>query len=225
MNEQTLCLHIVEQLKQKQNPVNVEGMKRFGIVADNAFGIKLPELRLMAKPYRKNNLLAFELWKTKYHEARLLAALIADYKTITEKQLDIWVHDFNSWDICDQVSFGLICNTSFYRIKIVEYAQNEKEYVRRTAFATIAGLALKSKNLMNEEYIEFLDLIEKYSYDDRNFVKKAVNWALRQIGKRNKELCLIALTYADRIKNQNYKSSRWIAADAIRELEMKIKNL
>jgi 3-methyladenine DNA glycosylase AlkD len=215
------CKQLLERCKTLQNPLNIEGMKRFGIQAEKAFGISIPELRAMAKPYRKNTVLALELWETGYHEARLLAAFIADARELTETQLDGWVYDFNSWDICDQVSFGIICKTPFYHEKIVDYAQNEKEFVRRTAFSTIAGLALKTQSLKNEDYIQYLDLIEKYAFDERNFVKKAVNWALRQIGKRNQELCVIALAYAHRVKNQNSKASRWIAADAIRELSAK----
>ena len=216
---------IIEWLRSQRNDNNVEGMSRFGINTSTAFGVKMPVLRAKVKIYKKDMTLSLELWKTGFHEARMMAGFIADPKKITEKEMDDWVKDFNSWDICDVVCFGVFCKTEFYDKKIFEYAGNDSEYIRRAAFAMIAGLALTDKKLPDEAYYRYFDLIEKYSFDERNFVRKAVNWALRQIGKRNKALCQMALECAHQIKQQPHKSARWIASDAIRELEQKLPKL
>jgi 3-methyladenine DNA glycosylase AlkD len=216
---------IIEWLQSQRNESNMAGMSRFGINTHNAFGVKMPVLRAKAKTLKKDMTLSRELWKTGFHEARMIDGFIADPKKITEKDMDEWVRDFNSWDICDVVCFGLFCKTDLYDKKIAEYASNEAEYIRRAAFAMIAGLALADKKLPDEAYLKYFELIEKYAFDDRNFVRKAVNWALRQIGKRNKSLCLKALECSHRIKQQPHKSARWIASDAIRELEQKLPKL
>lgn len=214
---------IITWLVSQRNETNVAGMKRFGIETTTAFGIKMPVLRAKAKEIKKNMELSRELWKTGFHEARMIAGFIADPKKITEKDMDEWVKDFNSWDICDVVCFGVFCKTDLYDKKIFEYASNEAEYIRRAAFAMIAGMALTNKKLPDEAYLKYFNLIEQYAFDSRNFVKKAVNWALRQIGKRNMSLGIIAIEISERLLQQPHKSAHWIANDAIRELKGKWK--
>lgn len=214
---------IISWLNENKNEANIKGMQRFGIKTDKAFGIRIPVLRNFAKIIGKNTELARNLWKTEYHEARMIAVFIAKPKELTEFDLDLWVKDFNSWDICDQACMNIFDKTSFVEKKIFEWAANEEEFIRRSAFALIASIAIHDKKAKNEMFIPYLNLIEKYSFDSRNFVKKAVNWALRQIGKRNCELGKTALEYSERILNQPHKSAQWIAKDAIRELSEKWK--
>jgi 3-methyladenine DNA glycosylase AlkD len=166
--------------------------------------------------------LALDLWDTGIHEARIMASIVEDPKRITLKQMDEWVNDFDSWDVCDQVSTILVDSSPLANELIFKWAASEKEFVRRAAFATIAGLAVHNKVMKDEEFEPYLDLIKKYSDDDRNFVKKAVNWALRNIGKRNVRLCKRAIEVATQIDEMDNKSARWIARDALRELNQKL---
>jgi 3-methyladenine DNA glycosylase AlkD len=174
----------------------------------------------MAKEIKKNQALSLELWETGIHEARLLAGFIGDPKQVTEKQMDEWVADFDSWDVCDQVCMGLFDKTSFAYKKVVEWSGRKEEFVKRAGFAMMAALAVHDKKTGDEAFLGFLPIIERESTDERNFVKKAVNWALRQIGKRNRGLNKKAIETAKRIETQNpnSKCTRWIAKDALREL-------
>lgn len=219
----TNVTEIISWLNENKNEANIKGMQRFGIKTEKAFGIKLPVLRAKAKTIGKNMPLSLELWETGFHEAQMIACFIAEPKLMTEKNIDDWVKDFNSWDICDVVCFGVFCKTRFYDKKIFEFAETESEFIRRAAFAMIAGMALTNKKLPNEEYLKYFLLIEEYAFDSRNFVKKAVKWALRQIGKRNRELGVLALDCSEKILKQPNKSAKWIAKDAIRELNDKWK--
>ena len=217
---------VLTELKKLSNPAHFAQLERFGIENSNALGIKIPDLRLFAKKIGKNHELALELWKTEVHEARLLASFIDDPKLVTEQQLDAWVKDFDSWDICDQCC-SLLIQTPFAKRKIETYSAENKEFVKRTAFVLICALVIYDKKVNNESFYPYFELIEREAWDERNFVRKAVNWALRQIGKRNQALRLKAIECAERIQLQDSKSSRWIAADALRELrsEQVIKRL
>lgn len=208
---------VITQLKLLSSPDHFDKLRHFGINDSKALGIKIPLLRLLAKKIGKNHDLATELWYSEIHEARILATMIEDPTKITENQLDKWVADFDSWDICDS-STTLFGKTPYIYSKIFEFASSEEVYVKRFAFATICQQAIHNKKLSNEAFIPLLSLIERESWDNRNFVKKAVNWALRQIGKRNEILRLEALKTANQIYNQGSKSAKWIANDAIREL-------
>lgn len=212
---------IVKLLKSQRNPKNVEGMTRFGINPKNTLGISIPFLRNLAKKIGKNHKLAQDLWKTEIHEARLLAGFIDDPKQVSDKQMEEWVVDFDSWDICDQVCSNLFDKTPFAYKKIEGWCKNEKEFIRRAGFVMMAVLSVHDKAADNKIFLQFFPLIKKYSVDERNFVKKAVNWALRQIGKRDKELLKPALALAQEIKEIDSKSAKWIASDAIRELDSK----
>jgi 3-methyladenine DNA glycosylase AlkD len=216
---------ILSHLLSLKNARNISGMARFGINPGNTIGISMPVLRKIASAHKNDHLLAEELWKSGYHEARILASMVANPKLLTKAQMDEWTEDFRSWDLCDQVCGNLFSKTQFVKEKIEEYAQRPEEFVKRTAFSLMAAYAVKGKTEKDEFFVEMFPIIEREAGDERNYVKKAVNWALRQIGKRNKGLCEKALECAERIKGQGTKSARWIANDAIRELSAKIKNM
>ncbi|MGL5913020.1 MAG: DNA alkylation repair protein [Bacteroidales bacterium] len=210
---------ILAQLKALENPVNVLGMRRFGIAATNAFGVTMPQVRAIAKQYKNNTLLAKELWRTNIHEARILAPIIASKGDFDEQTMDEWTYDFNSWDTCDQACGNLFRYLPFVHKKITEYAKSDLEFVRRTAFALLAGIAVKSKQLKDEDFAPYFSLIEEYATDERNYVCKAVNWALRQMGKRSKVLRYQAVELATILANDADKTARWIGKDALRELQ------
>jgi 3-methyladenine DNA glycosylase AlkD len=208
---------VIDELKRLSTPEHFSKLAHFGIKDDKALGVKVPLIRQLAKTIGKNHELSIELWKTEIHEARLLATMIENPKLINNEQFDSWVGDFNSWDICDQCC-GLLIKTPFAEDKIIQYANSDSEFVKRTAFVLICALSVHDKKASDEFFIPFFDLIERESWDERNFVRKAVNWALRQIGKRNDNLRLKAVEVAERILQQDSKSARWIASDALREL-------
>jgi len=213
---------IIKKLKSMANPKNVAGMARFGIrPASKILGISIWELRKLKKDIGTDHALAQKLWATGVHEARILASFIEDPMKVTEKQLDRWVSDFDSWDIVDQVS-QLIAHTPHVIKKIKEWSKRDEEFIKRTAFSLIAELAWWEKKMTDRDFEKFFQIIKKASTDERNYVKKAVNWALRNIGKRNKTLNKRAIQVAKEIQSANRrtnsKSARWIAADAIREL-------
>lgn len=215
---------ILSELNNNSSQEDREGMARFGINPKYALGVRIPVLRAIAKGHSKDadrHTLALELWKTNIHEARILAGMVADPKKVTEKLMDSWVKGFNSWDLCDQCCMNLFDKTEFAEKKIFEWVKDEREFVRRAGFALIACTAWHRKDWPDTKCEQFFPLIEKYSYDERNFVRKAINWALRQIGKKNKNLNKKALEYARRILKQDSKTAKWIANDAIRELEQK----
>jgi 3-methyladenine DNA glycosylase AlkD len=197
---------------------NRAGMARFGINTDDAFGVSMTTLRPLARRHRRDHDLALALWKTGKHEARILAALIDDPKEVTPEQMDEWTADFDSWDLCDQACMKLFAATPFVARKAKQWAKDEREFVRRAAFALIAGYTVHAKKAPDEEFLPFLDLIERHADDGRNFVKKAVNWALRQIGKRSPTLHKPALRLAEKLAASDDRTARWIGRDAVKEL-------
>jgi 3-methyladenine DNA glycosylase AlkD len=178
----------------------------------------MPVIRAAAKKYKKQHELAQGLWETGIHELRIMAALVDDYKKVTPQQMDAWVKDFNSWDLCDQVCSNLFEKTEFVGMKIRDWAPREEEFVRRAAFALLASHAVHLKKAPDDYFRTYFPLIEEAATDERNFVKKAVNWALRQIGKRNQALNKDACRVAERLLDSSSKSARWIAKDALKEL-------
>jgi 3-methyladenine DNA glycosylase AlkD len=210
---------ILEELKENSNPEKVKGMMRYGINPDNTLGVSMPDITAISKKYKRDHTLALSLWDTGVHEAKILAALVDDHKKLTEEQMESWVKDFDSWDVCDQVIMKLFDKSPIARSKALEWADREEEYVRRAGFAMMASIALHYKKLENSYFDDFFDMIIKRSDDNRNFVKKAVNWALRQIGKRNHDLRIKAIETASKIIEMDTKPGNWIARDAIRELE------
>jgi 3-methyladenine DNA glycosylase AlkD len=212
---------ILREMRRRANPSALEGMARFGIDTQSALGLNVPTIRAIAKRVGKNQSLAEELWDSKIHEARWLASLVADPNKITRSTMDRWTRDFNSWDVCDACCCDLFDRTPFVWQKIPRWAANKHEYVRRAAFSTLACAAVHLKSAEDQRFLDGLILVEKYAFDDRNFVRKAVNWALRNIGKRNARLLPAAVACAKRIRAQDTKSARWIAADALREFGLK----
>ncbi len=209
---------IINKLKSMKNPKNVEGMARYGINPNNNLGISIYQLRPIAKEIGKNHELAIKLWNSKIHDARLLACFIDDPDKLTSEQMDSWAKDFDSWDICDQACTSLFDLNPLAWKKVYEWSKREEEFVKRGAFSIIAGLSVHDKKTENNKFEDFFPIIIKESTDERNYVKKAVNWALRNIGKRNLYLNKKAIRTAEKIKKIDSKSARWIANDAIREL-------
>jgi len=211
--------NIIARMEALRDTKNVAGMERYGIVTQGkAFGIPASELNKMKKLYKNNQPLAEALWETGYHEARRLATLITDKKQFSPELMDRWVSELYSWDICDSACFHTFRYLPFADEKIFQYAASESEFVRRTAFSLIAGLAVNAKKAPDEQFLNYLPLIERYSHDSRNFVRKAVNWALRQIGKKNANLLFPALALAGKLSASADKTAAWIGKDAVREL-------
>ena len=209
---------ILREMKAKANAGNVAGMARFGINPKGTLGLSMPFLRALAKRIGTDHDLAQRLWRSGLHEARILAALVDDPAQVTPAQMDRWTADFDSWDVCDQVCGNLFDRTRHARRKAAAWAKKTPEYQRRAGFALMAALAWHDKKAKDDVFLGFLPLIDRYAFDERNFVKKAVNWALRNIGKRNRRLHRAALACARRIAKQDSRAARWIAKDAIREL-------
>jgi len=209
---------IIKQLKSMYNQKNVEGMARYGINPKNNLGISIYKLRSLSKEIGTDHELSLKLWKSGIHDAKLLAVFIEDPLKVTEKQMDFWVNDFDSWDVCDQACTSLFDLTPYAWKKVYEWAKRDEEFVKRGAFSLFAGLAVHDKKAEDMKFEAFFSIIKKESTDERNYVKKAVNWALRNIGKRNYNLNKKAIEIAKEIQKINSKSAKWIANDAIREL-------
>lgn len=209
---------IINIIKSLYNPEAVAGMTRFGINPDNNFGVSVTELRKMAKGIGTDHNLAIQLWKSGIHEARILACLIDDPKLVTEEQIEYWVCDFDAWDICDQCCSNLFRKTQYAYQKVFEWSASDEEFVKRAGFVLMAVIAVHDKEADDSIFMRFLPVIKTGAADNRNLVKKAVNWALRQIGKRNINLNSRAIETARQIQQMDVKGARWIASDAIREL-------
>ena len=210
---------VLEILKAKAKSDQLEGMARFGIVTEQRLGVSVPEMRVVAKQVGKDHELALALWETGILEARVVAGMVGEPEKLTEEQMEAWVVDINSWDVCDQVCMNLFEKSSLAQQKIFEWSKREEEFVKRTAFALVACLAWHDKKAGDGEFIQYLPLIQREATDPRNFVKKAVNWALRNIGKRNRDLNKAAIEAAKEIREIDNKTARWIASNAIKELE------
>lgn len=213
---------IIKRLRSLGSPESVAGMERFGIVTRKSFGIPTPVLKQYAKEVKKQaadtHALALELWETGIYDARAVAFLIDDPKKVTRKQMDAWARDFDNWATVDGTCSYLFCRTPFAYEKAFEWADKKPEFIKRAGFSLMAYLAVHDKKVEDGKLTAFFPVIENHADDDRNFVKKAVNWALRQIGKRNLNLNKLAVETAERIKLRNTKTARWIASDALREL-------
>ena len=209
---------IIKEFRSNYNPVNLEGMKRFGINVEKAFGLSAPYIKGLAKEIGINHELALELWDSGYHEARQIAAMIADPKRMTKSLMNKWVRDFHSWDLCDGVCCYLFQKTPYAVEKIFEWSDRKEEFIRRAGFSLLCYVSVHHKKRDDMDFLQFFPLIRKHSLDERNFVKKAVNWSLRTLGKRSKYLNKEALILAKEIQMLDSKSARWIANDAIREL-------
>jgi 3-methyladenine DNA glycosylase AlkD len=194
-------------------------MARSGIRTDRALGITVTALRVYARTLGRDHELAVALWASGVHEARMLATLVDDPAAVTESQMEAWVREVDSWDLCDGACGNLFDRTPFAFDKAIEWSAREEEFVKRAGFALMAWLAVHRKDVSDARFEAFLPAIRAGAVDDRNFVKKAVNWALRQIGKRSLPLNRRAIATAQEIGQIDARSARWIAADALRELE------
>jgi 3-methyladenine DNA glycosylase AlkD len=210
---------VVDRLKSLGDPKAVEGMTRFGIQSSNSFGVSVPKLRTLAREVGLDHLLALKLWETGLHDARLLATMVDDPEQVTIDQMDKWVREFDSWDIVDGSCGNLFDKTPFAVAKAKEWCKREEEYVKRAGFVLMAELAVHDKQAKDKMFIDFLPLIIGGASDKRNFVKKAVNWALRQIGKRNLKLNRVAVSTALKIQKMESGAAKWVASDALRELK------
>ncbi len=208
---------VIRRLKALANAENVAGMARFGICSDNTLGISIYDLRKMAREIGKDHAQALRLWDSGIHEARILASFVDEPDKVTEAQLERWVKNFDSWDVVDQVS-ELISKTPYVVKKIHQWSERKEVFVKRAAFSLIAEIAWHDKKMADGEFEQFFPVIRSAATDERNFVKKAVNWALRNIGKRNKALNGRAIEVAREIQKLDSRPARWIAADALREL-------
>ncbi len=209
---------IITHLKSLANPDNVAGMGRYGISTENALGISIYTLRPLAKEIGRDHELALALWESGIHEARLLAAYVDDPSMVSEDQMERWALDLDSWDVCDQVCSSLFDSTPFAYQKAFEWSEREEEFVKRAGFVLMAALSVHDKKSPDERFEQFFPIILREATDERNFVKKAVNWALRQIGKRSRYLNELAIQTAQEIQGIDSRSARWIASDALREL-------
>lgn len=219
----TSAAAILEELRSLGSLENVAGMARFGIVTKEAFGVPAKDLREIAKRVKKESVdrhaLAQELWETGVHDARAVAYLVDDPKLVTAAQMESWASDFDNWAITDGTCGHLFCRSPLAYAKAFEWSGRDEEFVKRAGIVLMAWLAVHDKKADDEKIADFLPMLEELSDDERNFVKKAVNWSLRQIGKRSPYLNHLAIETAGRLKQRGTKAARWIAADALRELK------
>jgi len=210
---------VIDLLKSRARPDQLEGMARFAIRTEQRLGLTIPDLRKLAKEIPHDHQLALELWQSGIPDARVLASMLDVPEQTTEAQLETWVKDFDSWDVCDQVCDNLFQHTRFAWDKVREWSTRDEEFVRRAAFALLSCLAWHDKTADDQQFIACFPLIKTCSGDPRNFVKKAVNWALRNIGKRNLALNKAAIELANELLTLGDKTANWIARDALRELQ------
>jgi 3-methyladenine DNA glycosylase AlkD len=209
---------VLRELRRLGEQRNIEGMARYGIVAKNVYGVSKPKLDSLARKVGRNHSLALELWKTGNHDARILAVLVSEPALLTEKQMESWVRDFDNWDVCDGACCHLFVFARSAWSKAFSWSRRRNEFEKRAGFALAAYLACHDKKASDGEFRNYLIAIEREAWDERNFVRKAVNWALRNIGKRNLALNRAAIASAKRVARQPSRAARWIAADALREL-------
>lgn len=205
-------------IRSHARPDQLAGMARFGLNPDRRLGLPVPVMRRLGRTIGRDHTLALALYRTRIPDFQIIAALVADPSRLTDRQMEQWVRGVGSWDVCDQVCLNLFCRSPLAWTKVRAWADRPEEWTRRAAFALLACLAVHDKASPDRAFIDALPLIAGAAGDDRNFVKKAVNWALRQIGKRNARLRASAIAAAKRIARQDSRSARWIAADVLREL-------
>jgi 3-methyladenine DNA glycosylase AlkD len=204
---------VLNRLEAKAKPDQLQGMARFGMVTERRLGVSIPNLREMSKELGKDHKLAVQLWET-----GILAAMVDEPDKLSEAQMEDWVAGINSWDVCDQVCQNLFEKSPVAWKKVVDWSRREEEFTKRAAYALLACLAWHDKDAEDAKFIRLLSVVKRGATDERNFVKKAVSWALRNIGKRNLNLNKAATKAAKEILRINSGTARWIASDAIREL-------
>jgi len=210
---------VVAELRRLGTKHNVEGMARYGIRAKKVFGVSKPKLDALAKKIGKNHALGLQLWSTGIQDAKILAGMICEPGKVTGAQMELWVRDFDNWDSCDGTCCHLFVFADAAWQKAFAWTKRADEFQKRGGFALAAYLAYRNKAAGDTKYLSFLKVIEREAGDERNFVRKAVNWALRNIGKRNLKLNRAAIAVARRLRKKDLRAARWIGADALRELE------
>lgn len=209
---------VLRLLKKNGSAKNRAGMQRFGIQGKKMYGVPVPAIRKMSRQIGKDHALALKLWRSGVHEARILASIIAEPEKVTKKQIDAWAKDFDSWDIVDQCCGNLFDKTAHAYPQALRWSTRREEFIKRAGFSLMAYLAVHDKAAEDTKFLPFLRAVIRQSTDDRNFVRKAVNWALRQIGKRNSRLRQLSLHAAAMLKSSQNTTARWIGSDAYREL-------
>jgi 3-methyladenine DNA glycosylase AlkD len=217
--EQWNCARALRELRAAGEQRNIEGMARFGIRAKVVYGVAKPKMDELARRIGKNHDLALELWETGVHDARILAGMIDEPGQVSASQMEHWVRDFDNWDVCDGTCCHLFVFAAPAWAKAIQWSRREKEFEKRAGFALMAYLAYRDKSAPDAKYQRLFSIIRREAHDERNFVRKAVNWALRNIGKRNVRLNREAIRAAERIRSQGSRAGRWISADALRELK------
>lgn len=210
---------ILAELKRHKNPASIRGMASVGINPENSYGICMPRLMAMARRIGTDHRLAQGLWASGIRDARILATMVEDPSLVTGGQMDSWARDLDSWDVCDSACMRVFWRAKDARRKIAQWGRDRREFVRRASFSLLAFLTVHDKKAPDKEFEGYLPLIVSASTDERNYVRKAVNWALRTIGKRSLRLNAKAITVASRLSTSKSKSARWIGSDALRELK------
>jgi len=210
--------YALQWLERRGSKKNRDGMARYGIVARKVFGVGMGQMKALAKEFGRDHALSQALWKTGWYEARMLASLVGDPARVTPAQMEKWAKGFDNWAVCDTATFALWDRTPHAWPKVREWSNRKEEFVKRASFAMLASLTVHDKAAPDENYLEGLELIEREAHDERNFVKKAVNWALRSIGKRGPALNREAIAVAKRLAEREDSASRWVGKDALREL-------
>ena len=214
----TAAAPVVDRLREAADPSRKQGMARVGIRVDRALGVSIPDLRRIARSHRSDHELALALWTTEIHEARILASMVDDPSQVARRQMDAWAAEFDSWDLCDQVCNNLFRKATQADAAARAWARSREEYVRRAAFTIVAAQAVHDRDRDDDYFLAWLPRIHRAATDERNAVKKGVNWSLRQIGKRNLPLRDAAIIEAEALLGSDSRSARWIARDALREL-------
>jgi 3-methyladenine DNA glycosylase AlkD len=209
---------VLAALRKRGSKRNREGMARYAIVAQNALGVSVADIRVLAKRIGVDHSLALALWKTNIYEARMLTAFVSDPTRVTPALMDRWARDFDNWAICDTLCFHLFDKTPHAWSKVDQWNSDRREFVKRAAFALLASLALHDKSAPDKPFLRSLRLVERAAPDDRNFVKKAVSWALRGVGRRNGVLNKAAVDVARRLSQSDQPAARWVGKDALKEL-------
>lgn len=212
---------VVSSLKRLGTKGTRDGMARYAIPSDNAFGVTVGEIRQLGKRLGHNHELALGLWQTGFYEARMLAAFVDDPESVTPAQMDRWCKDFDNWAICDTVCFHLFDKTPHAFRKVAHWADRRNEFEKRAAFALLASLGVHDKEASDDEFARCLPLIERASTDERNFVKKGVSWALRVVGRRSRELNEASVKLSEKLAKSDNAAARWIGKDALKELTSK----
>jgi 3-methyladenine DNA glycosylase AlkD len=208
----------LQWLKEHATKATLDGMARYAIPSDHALGVAMKDIKALGRQLGRNQELAAALWQTGVYEARMLASFVGDPAQLTPSQMDRWCKDFNNWALCDAMSFNLFDRTPHAWAKVKQWSSRRKEFEKRTAFALLWSLTVHDKRAGDEQFVQGLVLIEREAKDARNFVKKAVNMALRAIGKRNRALNTAAAVVARRLADSPDATARWVGKDALREL-------